>query len=183
MHYRQILFALLLPLSITACNGNFGDVTFTEESQEALVMGASGNILSMLPTQNLLPPLRLQIDLEEELQSQDAGPAKAVYLDALSLEITPTAQPEGDTDNFDFIDTVDVYVESTSENSSLQKTKVATLADVPTGQTSVDFNVIEGVDLKPFVEEGIRLTTSGSGEVPPDDTTLKAIVTIRAEIL
>lgn len=173
----------LLIATFFSCNENFGDITFTEESQEAIVMGSGGGLLDMLPTNNLLPPLRLEIDLQEELDSQNAGPAKAVYLDALSLTITPTAMPEGDTDNFDFIDKVDVFVESTKSGSTLSKKQVAVLENVPENQSTVDFTVIEDVDLKPYIEEGVRLTTSGSGEVPPDDTSFKAIVTIRAELL
>lgn len=178
-----VTLSILLIATLGACGENFGDITFTEESQEAIVMGSSGGLLNMLPTNNLLPPLKLEIDLQEELDSQNAGPAKAVYLDALALTITPTSMPEGDTDNFDFVDKVDVYVESTKSGSSLPKKQVAVLENVPQGKTTVDFTVIEDVDLKPYIEEGVRLTTTGNGEVPPDDTSFKAIVTIRAELL
>ena len=178
---RSLPFALLLA-PLLAC-ADLGDVTFEEESAEAIVMGSGASLLDALPTQGLLPPLSLQIDLEEELERQDVGPARAVYLDALSLVITDSARPEGDSDDFDFIDAVDVYVESRLENSSLKPRQIAQLASVPQGQTAVDFDVFEEVDLKPYIEEGVRLTTSGTGRVPADDTSLKALVTIRAELL
>ncbi len=181
MNLKYALIPLIMLL--TSCGGNLGSFTFTEESQEALVMGGGNGLLEQLPTQNLLPPLSLDINLENELEQQDAGPAQAVYLDALSLDITPTSEPGDDTDNFDFIDSVDVFVESTQNNSSLMRQKIAELKDVPTGQRTVDFTIIEGIDLKPYVEEGVRLTTEGSGEVPPDDTSLKAVVTIRVDLL
>ena len=172
---------LLGALALTPGCDNIGSVTFTETSQEAVVDG--GGLGSALPVNDLLPPMRLNVNLEEELDQQDAGPAEAVYLEALSLQITDTARPEGDTDDFDFIDEVEVYVESRQDDSELERRRVATLSDVPEGATTVDFQTDSDVDLKPYIEQGVLLVTEGSGEVPDDDTSFEAVVTMRAELL
>lgn len=173
--------SVLMFLSIIACGDDLTSITFTERSQEAVVMGRSG-IMLPLPI-NVIPAMTLNINLQEELDAQNAGAAKAVYLDALELQITDTKTPEGDTDNFDFIKKVDVYVESTKSSTQLQKVKIATISDVPQGQTTLSLQTESGVDLKPYIEEGVRLTTSGSGDVPPDDVSLVAVVTLKVQIL
>jgi hypothetical protein len=175
--------ALLATLCLSAC-GDDGLVgfSFTEESAEATVDGRPAVPLD-LPLADFFPPMRLDVDLQEELASRDTGPAKGVFLTDLSMEITDTAVSVDDEDNFDFIDSVDVFVESTMQGTELERRKIATLADVPEGQTTVDFTVEEDVNLKPYVDEGVRLTIEGSGEQPEDDTSLKSIVTLRVTLL
>lgn len=178
---RHALLALLLTL--TACGSSLGSFQITEESNEATVMGGAGSVLDALPVKNLFPPMQLTINLEDELDQQDAGPAKAVYLEALQMTITDTAQPQGDTDNFDFVNKINVFVESSKSGSALERKQVATLSDVPKGQTLVSFDTDDSIDLKPYIEQGIKLTTEGTGEVPDDDTSLKAIVTLEVKLL
>ena len=180
---RLLATTLLLSLALPAC-GDEGLVgfTFTEESAEVVVDGRPAVPLD-LPLSDFFPPMRLDVDLQEELASQDTGPASGVFLDALTMEITDAARPDGDEDDFDFIESVDVYVESTMDNTSLERRKIASLADVPTDQTSVDFVIEDGVNLKPYVDEGVRLTIDGSGEQPEDDTSLKSVVTLRVTLL
>ena len=175
----QFFFAFLL---LCGCGDKgFGSFTFTETSQEATVQG--GGLGTLLPVDNLLPPLRLTIDLEEELESRDASGADGVYLTGLAMEITDTAMADGDVDDFDFIDEVNVFVESTSQGSSLDSIQIATLRDVPSDAMRVEFDVDDSIDLKPYIEEGIRLTTKGSAEVPEDDTSLQALVTLTVDVL
>lgn len=176
------LAALAAILTLTSCDA-LTSFEITEESAEATVEGSNLGVVDALPVDALLPPLTLDVDLEEELDAQDAGPASAVRLTALSMTVTDTARPDGDEDSLDFIDTVTVYVESADADSALEPRQIATLDMIPEGATEVDFAVDDAVDLKPYIEEGIRLTTQGSGEVPEDDTSLKAIVTLTVELL
>jgi len=173
--------SVLMFLSIIACGDDLTSITFTEQSQEAVVMGRAG-IMLPLPI-NIIPAMTLNINLQDELDAQNAGAAKAVYLDAIDLKITDTKIADGDTDNFDFIKKVDVYVESTKSSTQLQKVKIATISEVPKGQTTISLQTESNIDLKPYIEEGVRLTTSGSGDVPPDDVSLVAIVTLKVQIL
>lgn len=170
-----------LLLSILACGDDLTSIEFTEQSQEAVVTGKSGPTLP-LPI-NIIPQMQLNIDLQEELDAQNAGAAKSVYLTKLELKITDTKQPSGDTDNFDFIEKIDVYVESTKSGTKLSKVKIAHVTDVPQGKTVLPLSIEAGIDLKPYIEEGVRLTTSGTGTVPPDDVSLVAEVTMQVKLL
>lgn len=173
--------SVLMFLSVIACGDDLTSITFTEQSQEAVVMGRAG-IMLPLPI-NVIPAMTLNINLQDELDAQSAGAAKAVYLDAIDLKITDTKIADGDTDSFDFIKKVEVYVESTKSSTQLQKVKIATISEVPKGQTTISLQTESNIDLKPYIEEGVRLTTSGSGDVPPDDVSLVAIVTLKVQIL
>jgi|GEM_PF-2261663 hypothetical protein len=187
MKSKHVLLALAIiaSLSLLACgSAGIGSFDVTEESSEAVITGGGGSPLGdLLPVNNLFPPMTLMINLEEELEEQNAEGAKAIFLQDLEMVITDTEQPEGDTDNFDFVDEVNVFVESTKSGTTLEKKQIATLKDVPEGQTSVSFTTEKDVNLKPYVEEGMKLTTAGSGEVPEDDTSLKAIVTLTIQVL
>ncbi len=175
--------ALLAATALSAC-GDDGLVnfTFTEESEEAIVEGRPAVPID-LPLGDFFPSMKLDVDLQEELSSRDTGPAKGVFLNKLSMEITDTKKAVNDEDDFDFIDTIDVFVESSKSGSTLERTKIASLANVPDGQTEVDFTVEDGFNLKPYVDEGIRLTIEGTGEQPEDDTSLKSIVEMRVSLL
>ena len=176
-------FAIVIA-TLTACgSAGIGSFDITEESTEATITGGAENPLDLLPVDNLFPPMTLTVNLEEELEEQNAEGAKAIFLQDLEMVITDTEQPEGDTDNFDFVDEVNVFVESTKSGTTLEKKQIATLENVPEGQTSVSFTTENDVNLKPYVEEGMKLTTAGSGEVPEDDTSLKAIVTLTVQVL
>lgn len=180
---QTLLLTVILLLSACGGTGGLGSFTITEESQESVVEGRSGGILGMLPLNNFFPPLQLDFDLQAELESRDAGPAKAIYLERLRIVTTPTEQPAGDTDNFDFVDEVTVFVESNRSNSTLKKVQLAEIKMVPQSATTMEFKVDSSVNLKPYVEEGIRLTTQGKGDQPPDNVSLKAILDLNIDLL
>lgn len=74
---------------------------------------------------------------------------------------------------------IDVYVESSKEGSSLARVRIAWLQDVPSDQKEVAFTI----DLEPYIEEGVTLTTGGSGSFPEDDTSFIAVTTLRIDVL
>ena len=178
------LTLLSLLVFATAC-GDAGSIigfTFEEETDEVVVDGRPSTPIE-LPLADFFPPLNLEVDLSEELAARDTGPASGVYLTGLDMVITDTEIADGDSDDFDFIDTIDVYVESTKEGTELTRTKIASLADVPVDQTTVSFTVEEDFNLKDYVDEGMRLTIDGAGQPPEDDTSLKSIVELRVTLL
>ena len=184
MHHALIALAILIILPLGGCvDGELGSFTFTEESDEVVIQGRGGGLVQMLPLNNLFPPMALPINLEAQLEAQDAGPAKAVYLRELTLQITDTAQPEGDTDDFAFVREVRVFVESTRSGTSLTRRQIAEVVDPASDLTRLDFVVDQNVDLKPYIEEGVRLTTEGRGDAPPDDVSLIAVTTFRVNLL
>lgn len=179
------LHLFIVSCTLLTCAGcsDFGSFTFTEESGEVVIQAQSTGLLDVLPADNLLPPFTFDIDLQQRLEEQDATGAKGVYLEGLNLEITPTHEPGEDQDNFDFIKKVDVYIESSKEESTLKRIKIAWLDDVPSDQKLVSFTVDDSIDLKPYVEEGLTLTTEGTGYFPEDDTSFIASTTLRIDIL
>ena len=113
-------------------------------------------------------PLPLNLDLTQQIKAHDTGPIDSVTLSSLSLTITATDRPSGDTDDWSFVSHVDVFVESTKSGTTLPKVKIASV-DAPGAVQTMTFTVDESVNLKPYVDEGSKVDSSGSGTVPPDD--------------
>ncbi|MEM1347491.1 MAG: hypothetical protein AAGI01_02975, partial [Myxococcota bacterium] len=71
----------------------------------------------------------------------------------------------------------------TQSGSTLPRVLLAEIDPVPDGRTTLSFDVDDTLDLKPYVEEGMRLSTQGEASVPEDDVTLKAVLTLRVRVL
>jgi hypothetical protein len=84
-----------------------------------------------------------------------------------------------DTDNFNFLDKLEIHANA----DGLDKKLVAIIEDVPQDVQSISLNTEDNVNLKPYVEQGMRLEASAEGNVPDDDTSLEAVATIRVEVL
>lgn len=163
----------LLGLLFGSACGDLGSFTFTETSQAVTVQGSG---LGQLPVDNPFgEALRLNVNLDQELEKQDADGAKAVYLDGLDLRITE----DSDGRDFDFLDQLTFYASA----EGMDKRQVAIIEDVPNGQSRISLDTDDNVNLKPYVEEGMRLEAEAEGSVPDDDTTLEAIATIRVKVI
>ena len=147
------------------------------EITEQRVMGS--------PLGGLLGPvvdIPIDIDLTAETAARDTGPAQHVFLTELTLAITTTDEPAGDTDDFDFIDSIDIFVESGTAGSTLPRVRVAHLDPVPMGARAISLE-LDGVDLIQYVREGAVLTSSASGTAPPDDVTFDGHLTFAIDVL
>jgi hypothetical protein len=165
----------------------------------ALVLGGCANILDFeierdideqhiagSPVGGLLGDLfelPLMVDLESEVSRHDAGSVTAVRLTDLTLSITATDRPAGDEDDFDFLERIELFIESTSAGTTLERRKIAELAPVRAGQTTITLVTIESVNLKPYVEEGARITSSGEGTAPADDVSFDGHLVLLVETL
>lgn len=127
-------------------------------------------------------PIPFEVDLEEEVASRNTGPVQHVYMRRLYIEITETAMPSGDEDDFDFVDWIEVYVESTDPSTTLPTVLIGSAVDIPSGATRIDFD-IEEVDLKQYIEEGVRVVTTASGSAPPDDVSFDGGMRLHVEVL
>jgi hypothetical protein len=125
----------------------------------------------------------LDVDLASEVAAHDAGGVEAVRFTELTLRITDTARDAGDTDDFDFLDRIEIFIESTRAGTMLERQLVAQLDPVPDGATTIALDTIESVNLKPYVEEGSRITSSGEGTAPPDDVTFDGHMVLLVETL
>ena len=120
----------------------------------------------------------LNLDLQADIAAHDTGPIDSVTLSSLTLTITGTARTDGDADDWSFVDRIDVYVKPTA-GSSLMRRRIATVSN-PGPVTALHFDVDDGVDLQPYVEQGATIDTEGSGTEPPDDVTFdgRAVFTV-----
>lgn len=167
-----------MSLLIASCGeGGLGSFTITETSQEVTV---DGSALGGLPVNNPFgEALQLNINLEQELQQRDATGATGVFLQDLDLEITNAAMPEGDNDNFNFLNSLEIHANA----DGLEKKLVAIIEDVPEGKKKISLDTKSNVNLKPYVERGMKLQATAQGSTPDDDTSLRAVATIRIEVL
>lgn len=116
----------------------------------------------------VLFPIPLSLDLSAKIEERETGPIGTITLSKLTLTVTAGSKPAGDSDDWSFVDKIDVFVESTRNGTTLPKVKVAT-ATSPGAVQVIAFTVDEEVNLKPYIDEGSKVESSGSGRVPADD--------------
>jgi hypothetical protein len=155
---RYLAFACVL-----VCGCSIADFDVDQPVQEQMVQGSG--IPAPLAA---LFPLPLSLDLTAKIKAHDTGPIDSVTLSDLSLTITKTDEPSGDSDDWSFVQTVTVTVESTQSGSTLPKVQIAS-ASSPGAVKTMTFVVDESVNLKPYIDEGSKVESSGTGTVPPDD--------------
>lgn len=180
--FRRMTLRILACAFVTLCVGGcagVGDFPVEVSVQEQRVEGSPlGGLLGGV----FDVPIPLDVDLTAETAARDTGPAQHVRLSELSLSITGTAEGAGDTDDFDFLDSAEIFVESAASGSSLPRVRVARIDPAPDGARSVFFETDTSVDLLPYVNEGARLTSSAEGRVPPDDVTFDGRVVLIVEV-
>jgi hypothetical protein len=153
----------------------FGSFKFTEDSNVQTIQGTS------LPVSGPLGSLAFDFNLEQELEKRDVKAAKGVYLNSLTLEITEDAEPEGDTDNFNFLESIR-FVASSGDGDN--ESVLAERENIPDeGIRTLNVPVTADTNLKPYIEEGLTLSTEGQGSPPEDDTSVKGIITLEVEVL
>ena len=62
-----------------------------------------------------------------------------------------------------------IFVES--KDGSVARREVATLKPVPKGRTTVEFTIVGGVDLLPYLSKGAQMTATATGRQPMTDFT------------
>lgn len=166
----------ILPL-IAGCH-SVGGFNYPYDIPEQRVMGSA--VGALLPANVFSIPL--DIDLSSATASHGTGPAQHVYLTDLTFAITPTSQPPGQMDDFSFLSSIEIYVESTVSGSSLPRVRIAHLDSIPPGARTIALQT-DGVDLIRYVREGARLTANGRGHLPPRDTTFVGHLDVAIEVL
>ena len=113
-------------------------------------------------------PLPLDIDISQRIKEMDTGPIGSVTLAKLALTITATSRPTGDSDDWSFVDSVHVFVKSSKSGSTLPRVEIAHVT-APGMVTAMPFDIVPGVDLNPYINEGSVVEGESSGRLPPDD--------------
>ena|SRR2546423_8891919 len=152
---RLLVFIVLAGCGIT-------DFDITQPVPEQRVQGSG---IPNLPIDIFQIPLSL--DLQAQIQKQTTGPIDSVTLHSLQLQITPHDHPAGD---WSFVDEVHVFVKSSKDGSALPRVEIAHVM-APGKVTTMKFEVDDGVNLKPYVDEGSVVESEGKGTVPSNDVT------------
>jgi hypothetical protein len=157
----------MIRLSLVACallaGCGLADFDIDQPVPEQMVMGSG------IPTPlAALFPIPISLDLSSQIKKQTTGPIGTITLSKLTLSITATDMPSGDTDDWSFVTDITVSVSSSKSGSSLPKVKIASIAN-PGAVQSFDFDVEGGVDIKPYVDEGSVVESEGHGMAPADD--------------
>jgi hypothetical protein len=116
----------------------------------------------------VLFPLPLDINIAQKIKEMETGPIDSVTLSELTLSITATATTSGDTDTWDFVDDIHVFVKSSKSGSALPRVEIANV-HAPGAVTTMTFDVMKNIDLQPYVEEGSVVEGESSGRLPEDD--------------
>ena len=113
-------------------------------------------------------PLPLSLDLDAKIKAKDTGPIDGVTLSSLTLHITSSG---GD---WSFVKSVEVSVESTKSGTALPKVKIASVA-MPGAVQTLTFDIVAGVNLKPYIDEGSQVDSSGTGTQPSQNVSFDGV--------
>jgi len=134
------------------------------------VSHAAGSALSSSPVN----PFALDINLEQEESAHNTSVVSHVYLASLAFDIT-----SGKSDCFDFVQSVTISVQSTQSDSKLPPAVIATGMN-PGCVQHFDLTPTS-VDLKPYIDEGASVTSTGQGVPPDHDETFDGNLVLHAE--
>lgn len=121
-------------------------------------------------------PIPLDLDIQAQIAARETGPIDSITLSSLRLTITATERPSGDTDDWSFVDDVEVLVSSTRSGTTLPRVKIASVS-APGAVTELVFAVEKDVNLKPYIDEGSRVEGQSRGNAPPDDVSYDGLAT------
>ena len=101
------------------------------------------------------------IDLKAQQQAHDTGPIDSVHLKTLSLTIDASSP----TQNFDWMDDAQISIMA----SGLPTKEVAHISPVPKGQKTINFTVDMSIDVKPYIDKGITVSTHATAHATAQD--------------
>jgi len=163
---KLALVACLMALPASGCGIADFDIEQSVPAQTIPGSGVPAPLAAVFP-------LPLSIDLDSKIKAKDTGPIDGVTLSSLTLQITSSGS------DWSFVDRVDVFIASTKSGSTLPKVKIASVTSPGAVQT-LKFNVERGVNLKPYIDEGSQVDSSGTGRQPTSDVWFdgKAVFTV-----
>lgn len=174
MKTRITSLFLLSLLTLCSCGLISFDVGQSIAEQRVPGNSLGGLLPSFLPTS-----IPLMIDIKSETEKRNTGPASAAYLKSLTLRATPRDNPSG---SFDFLKEVRIFIAQRGGGGSLPKIEIARLVPVPTGQTTLKFEIIPDVNLLPYINAGAEITSTASGSAPTRDFTFDGAIEVTIKI-
>ena len=158
---------------VLACGGVGFDIPYAIPEQTVQgdpVAHAAGTLLAGTP----INPFSLSIDLQQEEQAHDVSAISHVTLSSLGFTITKNSGC------FDFVQDVSISIESTKSGTALAPAVIATGSSPGCVQT-FDLQPT-GVDLKPYIDEGASVTSSGHGIPPSSNVTFDGQLVLHASL-
>lgn len=178
---RLLQSLLVLPLLLPILLGGCGALDF-DVQQGVPEQRVTGSLAGALFGTLIPSPFPLTIDLAQETKARNTGPVKAAGLKSLTFAITNTAS-SGSVHDFSFVQTVDIYIESTKSGTTLARQKIADLPSPPGAQTMLSLRTYPDINLLPYINEGSRITSMASGTVPPNDVTFNGQIVVHVNTL
>jgi len=172
-----LVLPLLIPILLCGCGALDFDVQQGVPEQRVTGSLAGALFGTLIPS-----PFPLTIDLAQETKARNTGPVKAAGLKSLTFAITNTAS-SGSVHDFSFVQTVDIYIESTKSGTTLTRQKIADLPSPPGAQTTLSLRTYPDINLLPYINEGSRITSMASGTVPPNDVTFNGQIVVHVNTL
>lgn len=177
---KLVSIAVSFALCLLASGCGVFDFDIEQPVPEQRIMS---NLVGQLLGSLIPSPFPLTVNFEQETKARGTGPVKAAGLKALSFTITDTAMQGTDTDDFSFVQSVDIYIESTKQGTALQRVKIADVPSPPGAVKQIDLRTYPDVNLLPYINEGSRITSMASGMVPPDDVTFNGKIVVHVNTL
>jgi hypothetical protein len=163
--------------SLAGCGALRFDISQTVPEQRIM-----GSLLGALLGSFIPTPFPLTINLEQETKARGTGPAQSAGLKSLSFRLTNVPNPPRSTDNFDFVDRIEIFIESAKSGTTLSKQKIADLLTVPRGVQTLNLQCYSNVDLVPYINEGSRISSTAAGKVPSQDVTFDGQITVEVRV-
>lgn len=178
---HRLVPALLALLALVAALPGCASVSDFDVKRSIAEQRVSGSPLAGILDDLFAVPIPIDVDIASETAARDTGPATSSHLRQLELRITPTAEGASDSDDFGFLDSVNVFIESTRQNSSLPRTQIAEAVNIAPSRV-LPFEVASSVDVLPYADEGSRFVSEVKGSVPRDDVSFDGSFTLRVEV-
>jgi hypothetical protein len=163
-----LLSIIIIGISVLGCNPLQFDIDV--EIPEQIVEGSGWPI-----DEGIFAP-DLSLEISQAIEEQETGPIDTIFIKSFTLSITST-EIDGteDVDNFDFLSSVSVTIESTKTDTTLEPKKIAEIQSVPDGQTELDFTVYDDINLQPYVDEGFIINSNVDGSQPTDNVSFDGL--------
>jgi len=158
---------------VLACGAVGFDIPYAVPEQTVQgdpVAHAAGTLLGGTP----INPFSLSIDLQQEEQAHDVSAISHVTLSSLAFSITKNSGC------FDFVKDVSISIESSKSGTTLPPAVIATGSNPGCVQT-FDLEPTD-VDLRPYIEEGANVTSSGHGVPPSSNVTFDGQLVFHASL-
>jgi hypothetical protein len=163
MAYKGKYYAILT--WILACNCSAFDFDVERSIDEVVIPGDATDYASnMLVPPEIIPPQSWSQQLPQE--------PSAIFVERFEISITNTArEADTDVDDFDWLERIVFYAESTMPNSALGRHPIAWV-DKPGKKVRLELETNKALNLVPYLLEGLTVSSHVEGRVPPDDISL-----------